>query len=386
MKRLKTDIKMIEHSAIAQDRYLNAIKSAKTEIMLILPTINTYYREKRIGILSLSKEAAQKKHVRVKILLPANDTTDKLIHSIDKQDVNDNFFIRNIQQISDSHGSTILVVDRKISIVFEIKDDSKHTFNEAIGSSTYSVNHSIVSTYIWVFDSLWMQSELYEQLRVYNKMQKEFINIAAHELRTPIQPILGLTEILRSGKLEYARYQEFLDIIFRNAKRLQRLTEGVLDVTRIEAGALQLRKEIFDIKEMISTIIAGYKNRITSIKLFSTEDTIFVEADDQMLSLVLDNILDNAIKFSSDNITIDIKRSKYNESVIVQVEDNGRGIDPEIFPRLFTKFTTKSFSGTGLGLFISKSIIEAHGGRMWAINNKDGKGATFSFSLPIADK
>jgi signal transduction histidine kinase len=230
-----------------------------------------------------------------------------------------------------------------------------------------------------------------EQLKVHDKMQKEFINVAAHELRTPVQPILGLSDILLSKKGDIKQYKEILDTIRRSAKRLQRLTEDILDVTRIESESLQLRKQTINLNEVIRGIIAEYEKqskKVNNVSLnFISKDEVFVEGDRERLSQVFENILNNAIKFTKEgniNITVQTnKDSSEGKEAIIIVKDTGTGIHPEILPRLFTKFATKSFAGTGLGLFISKSIIEAHGGRIKAENNKDGRGATFYFSLPL---
>jgi signal transduction histidine kinase len=250
----------------------------------------------------------------------------------------------------------------------ELRDDLKSTFIEAIGLSTYSNSKAGVLSYVAIFENLWKQSDLYEQLKTNDKMQKEFINIAAHELRTPVQPILSLSEILQSDISNNAKQQEFLDAIVRNAKRLQQLTENILDITRIESHSLELRKERFSLNENIINVIndmnkqavlRNNNNKTVSI-LFEPKQDIIVEADKVRIYGVISNLLKNAIHFTNE------------------------GIDPEIFPRLFTKFTTSSVTGTGLGLFISKSIVEAHGGKIWAQNNPDGIGATFYFSLPLS--
>jgi signal transduction histidine kinase len=259
-----------------------------------------------------------------------------------------------------------------------------------------------------------------EQLKIQEKMQKEFINVAAHELRTPIQPILGLSEILRSRVTKGTGWQgqDLLDIIIRNAKRLQRLAEDILDVTRIESQSLKLKKERFNLNQSVSQIVEEYRNQIQkagsdlgsennkmdiSLVVVTNKDDIFVEADKGRLVQVISNLLSNAIKFTRQEekegdkepwgekpvktILIMIEKDDQKKEAIVSIRDGGVGIDPEVFPRLFSKFASKSFEGTGLGLFISKSIIEAHGGKIWAENNaseKDGsRGATFRFSLAL---
>jgi len=233
----------------------------------------------------------------------------------------------------------------------------------------------------------------YEKVRESEKMQKEFINIAAHELRNPIQPILGLTEAIYSN-VKDEKQLEILEIIIRNAKRLKRLTDNLLDITKIESQSLTLNKEKFNLNILISEVLKDYvgkqKNQL-KVKIvydFKHKEDIIIEADRDRLVQVIHNLLDNALKFTTHNqqmifVIID-KKKEGKEEVIVSVKDTGEGISDKILPKLFTKFATSdSTTGTGLGLYICKNIIQAHGGRIWAENNSDGKGATFRFTLPI---
>jgi signal transduction histidine kinase len=235
-----------------------------------------------------------------------------------------------------------------------------------------------------------------KQLKVHDKMQQEFINIAAHELRTPIQPILGLTQFIRSDSKD-AKQCELLDVTIRNAKRLKRLTEDILDVTRIENGSLIVNLETFNLNQIISDIVEDYRNEIerfgSDVKLIheGQNEIIQVDGDKNRLTQVISNLIDNAVKFTTQgSITIKAELEKEDDSkALVSVTDTGPGIDPEIMPRLFTKFVAKSNKGTGLGLFISKSIIEAHGGRIWALNNyslngNSSRGATFAFNISLS--
>jgi signal transduction histidine kinase len=237
-------------------------------------------------------------------------------------------------------------------------------------------------------------SSQYEKLRQSDKMKDEFVNIAAHELRTPIQPILGLSEIMRP-KVN-SEDQVYVDVIVRNAKRLQRLTEEILDVTKIESQSLRIEMEEFNLKDVIVNCINDIildkhltNNDKDKPKIHYEPNDLLLKADKNRISQVVSNLISNALKFTSGG-TISVQTSVYgndksnNNEVIVSIKDNGQGIDPEILPRLFSKFATKSYSGTGLGLFICKSIVEAHGGSIWAENNSDGKGATFSFTLPLS--
>jgi signal transduction histidine kinase len=243
----------------------------------------------------------------------------------------------------------------------------------------------------------------YEQLKIHHKTQKEFIDIAAHELRTPLQPIIGIMNVLRSRVTDYEQ-QKLFDIVIRNAKRLQRLSEDILDVTRIEGHTLDIKKEVFDINNAITSILQEYRsqtdrnnnkkyNQFPEISFQPEKASVYVQADKGRITQVINNLVDNALKFApQQNGKLDIvvsysdsdNKEKFDGNVIVSVKDNGTGIDPEIMPKLFSKFATKSFSGTGLGLYVSKNIIEAHGGKIWAENNNNGNGATFYFSLPIS--
>jgi signal transduction histidine kinase len=235
-----------------------------------------------------------------------------------------------------------------------------------------------------------------EQLEAHDKMQKEFINIAAHELRTPIQPILSSSEVLLS-KIKDSKHRELLNIVSRNANRLRRLAEDILDVSRIESHSLSLHKEQFNINDVIDDVVQGYRNQIqvqnkvgsdTEILFTPKDDVIVVEADRERLAQVIFNLLDNSLKFTklTGKGKIHIITEKKDKQVTVSIVDTGIGIDSEIFPKLFSRFASKSFSGTGLGLFISKSIIEEHGGKVWAQNNPNGGGATFTFTIPSSQQ
>ena len=241
-----------------------------------------------------------------------------------------------------------------------------------------------------------------EQLKVHDKMQKEFINIASHEIRTPTQAIVGYTHLLEKYP---EKKDEILEVLKRNGNRLQRLTADILDVTRIESQTLKLNKEQLNLNDVILSIVEDNKNEVEKryhgkVKLLfePKEDRIAIKVDKNRLSQVLSNLISNAVKFTEEGtITVDVERrnsssnnknsnnNNEDKDVIVSVRDTGTGIDPEILPRLFSKFATKSGTGTGLGLYISKSIIEAHGGRIWGENYEyDGKkGAVFAFSLPL---
>ena len=228
-----------------------------------------------------------------------------------------------------------------------------------------------------------------EQLKVHDKMQQEFINVASHEMKTPTQAILGYSKLIRRHP---EKREVMMEAIARNASRLQRLTNDILDVTRIETQSLKLNIERVNLNELISDLIEDYRNEIEKtnkdIKILHEPQNqiIDVEADKNRLTQVISNLLSNAIKFTMKG-TIRVTEEVKDGKARVSVKDTGQGIDTEIFPRLFLKFAAKSETGTGLGLFISKSIVEAHGGKIWAENNTDydgKKGAVFTFSIPLS--
>lgn len=228
-------------------------------------------------------------------------------------------------------------------------------------------------------------SEFFKSIQKQLIMQTEFINIAAHELRTPIMPILVNIEMLEE---QLGKDNPEIKIIARNAKRLQRLTENILSVTRLESKSFTLKTEVFDLNELISTVIRDESVQLGNVDdveiIHQTEtENMPVDADRDRVSQVVYNLLHNAIKFTEmGKIVISSKYTK--DSVEVSVSDSGKGIDPQIVPILFSKFVTKSDKGTGLGLYICKGIIEAHGGTIWAENMPEEQhGAKFSFSLPI---
>ena len=345
------------------------VNSAKEEILTVFSTANAFLRQDRAGATELLQGAAER-GIKVKILTPMNEfVKDIIIQKIlGKQK---RIEVRYIGESLQSKVS-LIVIDRKFSLVVELKDDTKETSYEAMGLATYSNSKPTVSSYASIFESLWIQSELYEQLKVHDKMQKEFIDIAAHELRTPIQPILGLTGVLRTRKGRDREEEELMDVIIRNARRLQRLTEDILDITRIESQSLHLKKERFNINEVILNAITDSRNHIKresnhNIKfIYKDRKNILIEADKARIIQVISNLLCNAIKFTNHGtVTISVEE-KDNYQIVVSIKDTGSGIDPEIVSRLFSKFATKSNTGTGLGLFISKSIIESHGGMIWA--------------------
>jgi two-component system, OmpR family, sensor histidine kinase VicK len=388
---------LIQNPLSVQTLFINMVKSAEHEVLLLLPTINAFLREQRLGIIRLLRQGSTERDVIIKILVPADPLITNHLGDMASREGKEgierktNFEFRSPGEFAVST-VTIVVVDKKESLVFEKKDDSKESFIEALGLATYSNSKPTVMSYFSIFESLWKQVALYEQLKIHDKMQNEFINIASHEMKTPTQSILGYAELLEDS----CKKSEEVEAIKRNAERLQKLATNLLDVTRIESQTLKLRKEMVNINEKIANVKKDFENQfrhLRTLRILLIEPfeniPIYVHADKVRLYEVIANLLSNAIKFTQKG-TISIStdtRSNINnniDEVIIRIRDTGVGIHPEILPRLFTKFATRSDRGTGLGLFISKGIVEAHGGEIWAENNSDGNGATFSFTLPLS--
>jgi two-component system sensor histidine kinase VicK len=442
---MEYDIEVIRHSNRTLDIYLDIVNSAQSEILFIFPTPKAFIRQ--LKAITISNPASKERNAKVRILTPSNEFVEKWVKSLLNNEKlnqeNSNYStttnisfsdndieIRYIEKMSHTR-STILIVDRKESLVMELKDDSKDTFVEAIGMSTHSNSKASVLSYVAIFENLWKQSELYQEIKESNenlkmlneklefndKVLNEFIHIAAHELRNPIQPILGFSQIVKTMVEQIEKDQinkeqifNLLDIIIRNARNLQMLSDEILDIAKIETNSLYLKKEFFSLKELLQIIVEEYKslqssNSLNKINIknsnlcdinlcYPTEEhqngkLFLIEADKVRISQVISNLLRNALKFTNEgdliNVTISTKDDGIRREVIVRISDMGSGIDPKIYPKLFTKFASKSEMGIGLGLFICKSIINAHGGKIWAENNTDGKGATFGFSLPVQD-
>ncbi|MDQ6723940.1 MAG: ATP-binding protein [Thermoproteota archaeon] len=378
-------------------------KSAKEEILILLSSEMGFLRtEKNGGFRYLNKIASN--GIKVKVLTPSKFTTENKIADQIIKSKYPHIEFRNLQ--STYHAiNRIIIFDMAKTMIFEIKDDALGNYSDIVGMAIYIESKSTALSYASIFDSLWKQTELYEQLKkghehlkIHEQMQKEFIDIAGHELRTPLLPILGLAQHVRN-KIKDKEQIELLDIVIRNTKKLKKLTEDILDVARIEGKLFNPNKEYFSLNQLISNIVKEYENNFEKDKKIRFEFAecnieYLLYADITRVGQVISNLINNSINFIPEErgrISINIEKKECHTDgdtkkiVVVCVKDNGNGINSEIVTRLFTKFASKSFHGTGLGLYISKSIVEAHGGKIWGENNKDEKGATFCFSLPLKD-
>ena len=383
------DIEVIPNPRAGIAKAQSIISAARKEVSILVSSANALRRQVQMGGLQLLKNASEQQGAKVRLLVPDENENDGQRLSTILEEVKIQCPQVNVRTMEKGLHTriTIVLADRKECTIIELKDDTKDISYSAAGLSTYSNSKSTVSSYVSIFETFWKQTELYEKLKLHDKMQKEFINVAAHELRTPVQPILGLSEVLLSKKGNIEDYFDLVSAINRNAKRLQHLTEDILDVTRIESHTLILHKEEVDVCEKISNVIDDIKDQINDpgklrVVFYQPKNPVYVSADKTRLYQVIANLLNNAIKFTREGtISINVE-DKENSQVTISVKDTGAGISPEIAPRLFTKFVTTSDAGTGLGLYLSKSIVDAHGGKMWAHNNPGKVGATFGFTFP----
>jgi signal transduction histidine kinase len=380
---------------------LGLIESAKREILIIFSTAAAFRRQKRAGTLRLLNELAKKGResgsIQIRILIPAENRIKETKH----KSINPKIRIRFIDPALQTR-VTILLVDKRFSLAVEVNDDTKKVSDQAVGFATYSNSESTVLSYASIFEALWIQTELYEQLKEHERMEREFIDIAAHELRTPLQPIISYNALALKNLIDK---DEAMRVIDKQSRRLQRLATDLLAVSRIESGNLTYKMEKIKINDIILDVINNAltatakannhhdlvkKEEELSIKTdLDRANNIEIDADKDLITQALCNIIDNAVKFTSKGI-IKVENHVYldKNKVEIKVSDTGSGISKDILPRLFNKFVTSrvgkkgSQHGTGLGLFITKAIVAAHNGQITASNNDRG-GATFTIVLPI---
>lgn len=400
------EVKVLSDPVEIRKTYLNLIESAKSEISLIIATPNALQRNYKGGIISKLIKASEKRNVTVNLVIPTYDNDkiqDDFLHSESLAE-NFKFKMKSIAPVTtQTHKikTTFLIVDKKSVFIIDVKDDNKQDFIEAVGYATFHTSKSRTESYNFIFDTVWRQADLYESLREANRnliysyqkleehdaMEKEFINLAAHELRTPSQSIIGYSEMLKDLPERNKQYEE---AISRNAERLYSLVTNMLSIARIESQTMKLNKTVFDLNVKIENVIRDVNQQVDIRKAdkvridFVPSGKINIIADKEKIFQVFANLLNNAIKFTNEGaINISVKEKEKSNEAIVTIKDSGPGIDPEIIPHLFSKFKTKSEKGLGLGLYISKNIVEAHKGKIEAFNNSNSEGATFLVTLPL---
>ncbi|HXW12692.1 MAG TPA: HAMP domain-containing sensor histidine kinase [Nitrososphaeraceae archaeon] len=400
------EVKVLSDPVEIRKTYLSLIESAKSDISLIIATPNALQRNYKGGIISMLIDASEKRGVTVNLVVPTYDNAkikDEFLRT-ESLDKNIKFQMKSIAPVTtQTHKikTTFLIVDKKSVFIIDVKDDNKDNFIEAVGYATFHTSKSRIESYNFIFDTIWRQADLYESLKEANKnlifsyqkleehdaMEKEFINLAAHELRTPSQSIIGYSEMLKDLPERNKQYEE---AISRNAERLYSLVTNMLSIARIESQTMKLNKTTFDLNVKIENVIRDVSQQVELRKAdkvridFTPTSRINIIADKEKIFQVFANLLNNAIKFTNEgSINISIKQKEKRNEAIVTIKDSGSGIDAEIIPHLFSKFKTKSEKGLGLGLYISKNIVEAHHGKIEAYNNPNSKGATFVVTLPL---
>ena len=367
------------------------ISSAKYEILAILPNFNSFVRQVESGMMEFMKNVSlSKKNINIRILIVEetdNEIQNKILTIFNKFN----------GQIPGSSNSEIplefqfkgsgnfklkilnsrlfteigfLIVDKNKSLIIESKNIPSIDMIESIGLSSYSNSRRISKSYASIFEALWNQAELYDKLKVQDRLQKEFINIAAHELRNPVQSLLGYSDILMNTTGNIESYSNFIVTINQNTKRLARLIDKVLDVTQLENELLILNKENFSLEKLVIEIVREYNNNIhllnknqleirydsqlndcNNTNTESRRNFGYVFADRTRIIQVIVNILENAVEFTDrGTITLRLNENMTTREILLTISDSGRGINPEIVPNLFTKFVSKSRQRNRIGI------------------------------------
>jgi signal transduction histidine kinase len=443
-------IEIIHDVVKLKNLYFKLLSSASSEIRLVIPTVDELERNRKIGVIQLLKERADNEGVRVRILSPVKniafprDIGQKVGAKVKSDKINTrkstNFQNRLIaQSTGQEHGSTILVVDRKFSLIMELKDDSSDDFLEAVGPSIYSNSVATVSSYGSIFENLWQQSELYEQIILANehieekseqillkdkeleglifklleqdKSKEEFMSMVSHELKTPISVIKFYSDLLLKVRLmgEVNEKQEkAIHTIHRNIEKLELLVNDILDVYKLDIGKMNLSKSSVNIAELVNQTLGDLKSfsddkEVRVVTKFGHTQNAY--CDSRRIGQVISNLVKNSLDFvprQSGKIIVKTEnydRTKNNHDinegpgfssqhrVLFSVEDNGTGIPSDRIGNVFKKFyqidtsLSRKHGGTGLGLAICKGIIEAHGGLIW-IDKSSSQGTIVKFTLP----
>ena len=411
------------------------VGGAKKELLIVFPTAAEFYRQqnysngflKKLMLLQQEKAIASSKKEKVvagtldiRIAVPGDNANDNLHHfqnlsqkAIQEKKYYSPMRIHSEIRYIDSALSTnvaVIIVDRKHSLVIEVKDDKDdddfdyyslksndvvaekgNAVQKVHGLAIYTNSRALVMSTVSMFELLWTHIELYEELKLRDIERREFIDIAAHELRGPLQPILGLTQEIRS-RYDLGKDDKMLGAILKSAANLQKLANNILDVARIESKSLELKISKFDLNALVRDAMDDCKYELqrknaVKIQFRSTRKRLLIGADKQRIHQVIYNLLANAIKFTDSGLISISTDKKDGKIIIFSMRDTGQGIGEEIIPKLFAKFATSpATTGTGLGLFISRKIIDAHSGNIYGINNpahSGAKGATFTFTLPV---
>ncbi|MDE1853685.1 MAG: HAMP domain-containing histidine kinase [Thaumarchaeota archaeon] len=376
-----SNVEIIQNAHESMKTAWELARSAK-EVLMLFSTPQAFIRQVNSDGVEQMKEALGNSQTKVKLLIPEDELLEPIIEGVKASLPSVDIRVMNK---SLKTKISILIIDRSKTMVFETKDDSREDLYESLGITAFTESKSLGESFATIFDGIWKQTELYEQLEIHDKMQRDFVNIAAHELRTPVQAIINYAELARSYE---DNREEYYDKLLKSVLRLHRLTEDILDAARIESKTLRLNKEVFVLNEILRSAVDEQRRAAAKKGLkvhLEQPEPVYVFGDKTRIGQVMANLLINAVKFTeSGSIRVAAKLDRKTGRVVVRVTDTGIGIDKTMVPLLFARFMAKSESGTGLGLFISKSIIEAHEGSIWVEKSEPGKGSTFTFALPVS--
>lgn len=361
-------MELITDHAQASKTFAELVRSAEKKVSLLLPHRTSFAKSRVAGVIEALADKARIKRAEVRIISPLSNEDREYLASVSPK----------LKVVGGQESSmSLLIVDDKKCIVVEESGGGE----QSGGFILYTNSPPAVRSFRTLFDIQWRELVMIDSLLSTGRQRDEFISVAAHELRNPITPIMLFVDGLRE---EMGERPEIAGIV-RNTRRLQRLIQDILDVAKVDNRNLALRKAEFDMNALLKEACADAQNQAKgkSVKVaFEPAGKVMVNADEARVSQIVYNLLDNALKFTQKG-TIKVAAKKSGGEIEVSVYDEGTGISPKVLPRLFEKFVTASESGTGIGLYLSKAIIEAHGGRIWAENNKS-KGATFYFSIPTS--
>jgi signal transduction histidine kinase len=397
-------------------RYIEILRSSENEVMLIIPSLNTLYRIKNVGIIDLLIDISQKSNVKVRMIIPFETSTNR--EEINKIIVeNRNLYIRYAEIGIPHTNFTILVADGEHSLVIELNDDTKENFFNAIGFAIYSNTKPNVTSYSTIFENLWILTEIHTHLKESNKeleksyddikIREDLISKVTHELRTPLVPIKGYIEMLLMPKIMGVdlndKQRKAILSIQRNVEREISLVDDILDVYTIDSGKLNLNKQNVDVTELVNQVINDLQSLLIEKHIeiksnyglpnITSEKSIpiIVTCDPNKMEQVLSNLIKNSIDFVPEKegkILIKVEQNNEFNEIIFTVEDNGIGIPKDKVDDVFKQFyqirteIERKHGGTGLGLAICKGIIKAHDGRIW-IEKDEHIGTKIKFSLPM---
>ena len=377
----RSDVEIIQNARESMNTAWQLARPAK-EILMLFSTPKAFIRQVNSDLADQMKEVIGNTQTKVKLLVPEDESIAPLVEEVKR--LLPSVELRTMNKSLKTKIS-ILVIDRNKTMVFETKDDSREELYESLGITAFTESKSLGESFATIFDGIWKQTELYEQLEIHDKMQRDFVNIAAHELRTPVQAIINYAELAKSYE---DNREEYYDKLLKSVLRLHKLTEDILDAARIESKTLRLNKEVFLLNDVLRSSVDEQRRAAAKkgLKLHMEQpEPVYIFGDKTRIGQVLANLLINAVKFTDrGSIRVAARLNRLQGKVTVRVTDTGIGIDRAMVPVLFARFMAKSESGTGLGLFISKSIIEAHDGRIWVERSEPGKGSTFTFDLPVS--